>query len=126
MAEQKVLHVEVTEDMLACNVGSGLLRVLATPTLCALFEQAASQLAQTLVDEGQTTVGASLQIDHLAPTPLGGHVTVTAELVKHEGRKFAFNLHAEDAAGEIAKGTHSRVAVGSERFQEKADARPKA
>ena len=36
----------VTEDMSAFNVGSGSLRVLATPMVVALMENAASKLAQ--------------------------------------------------------------------------------
>lgn len=123
MGERKVLRAPVTEQMLAVHVGSGTLRVLATPAVCALFEQAASALAQALVPAGQTTVGVSLCVDHLAPTPLGGQVAVTAELVSHEGRAFQFRLLAEDGAGVVAKGTHTRAAVDSARFQAKAEKR---
>ena len=35
-----VIEKVVTEDMLAVNVGSGSLRVLATPTVVALMEEA--------------------------------------------------------------------------------------
>ena len=126
MQQTKVIKTTVTHDKLACEVGSGTLRVFATPAMCALFEQAASQLAEELVEPGQTTVGASLQIEHLAPTPEGAEVTVTATRLSQEGRKFEFSLLAEDPAGVIGKGTHTRVAVYSERFQQKADARAKS
>ncbi|WOC32198.1 MULTISPECIES: thioesterase family protein [Caproicibacterium] len=123
MAETVVLTQEVTEEMLAVNVGSGSLRVLATPVVCAWFEKAAAQLAQRLLPEGQTTVGCAISVEHTAPTPLGMDVTVTAQLTAHEGRGFTFTLRAEDEAGVCATGTHRRVAVGSERFQQKADAK---
>ena len=43
----------VSEEMLACNVGSGSLRVYATPMVVALIEKAAAEMAQTFVDEGR-------------------------------------------------------------------------
>ncbi|MBE6720981.1 MAG: thioesterase [Ruminococcaceae bacterium] len=125
MTEKVVFTQTVTEEMLAVNVGSGSLRVLATPTVCALFEKAAVQLAQQFLPEDQTTVGCSISVEHTAPTPPGMQVTITAEMTAHEGRNFSFELMAEDEAGVCASGTHSRVAVSSEHFQQKADAKAK-
>lgn len=113
----------VTEDMLAVNVGSGSLRVLATPTLAALFENASMNLAAKYLDEGSTTVGCSITVNHNAPSPLGAEITVTAVLTKHEGRFFDFSLTASDNKGEVATGVHQRVSVFSNRFQEKANSK---
>ena len=113
----------VEESMLAVTVGSGTLKVLATPVLAALFEHAALQLAAGYLTEGQTTVGVALNVEHQAPTPLGATVTVTAKLLAHTGRNFEFSLAASDGAGVIATGSHRRVAVAAVRFQEKAEGR---
>ncbi|MDD4808330.1 MULTISPECIES: thioesterase family protein [Caproicibacterium] len=121
MNEKAIIKKEVTKDMLAVNVGSGSLSVLATPSICALFENASAQLAQRYLAPNKTTVGCSLSIDHTAPTPLGMTITVTAELVEHEGRSFRFHLTAEDEKGVCATGDHTRVEVSSRRFQQKAD-----
>ncbi|MCH4238823.1 MAG: dihydrolipoamide acyltransferase [Oscillospiraceae bacterium] len=123
MIEKVVLKQKVTEDMLAVNVGSGSLRVLATPVICTLFEKASAQLAQKFLPADQTTVGSAISVEHAAPTPLGMTITVTADLTAHEGRTFSFELMAQDEQGVCASGTHTRVAVGSERFQQKADAK---
>lgn len=125
MTEKVVFTQTVTEEMLAVNIGSGSMRVLATPTVCALFEKAAAQLAKQFLPEDQTTVGCSISVEHTAPTPLGMQVTITAEMTAHEGRNFSFELMAEDEAGVCASGTHSRVVVSSEHFQQKADAKAK-
>ena len=117
------LKKTVEESMLAVNVGSGTLKVLATPVLAALFENAALQLAAGYLAAGQTTVGVSLQVEHQAPTPVGATVTVTARLQAHTERSFEFVLEAADAAGIIATGSHRRVAVAAARFQEKAEGR---
>lgn len=116
----------VTEEMLAVNVGSGSVRVLATPMVAAFFEGTAAALAQTDLEDIYTTVGSKIIVEHLNPTPLGGKVTVTAELTETEGRFFRFRLEAFDEAGLIATGTHERVSVKKESFAAKAEARRNA
>lgn len=116
----------VQEEMLAVNVGSGSLRVLATPMVAAFFEGAAAELAQTELEDIYTTVGSKITVEHKNPTPLGTKVTVTAELTETEGRFFRFQLEAYDESGLIATGTHERVSVKKDSFQSKAEARKKA
>ena len=112
----------VTEDKLACSMGSGSLRVLATPAVVALMENAAAALAQEILDnEMLTTVGTMIAIEHTSPTPTGAEVTAEAKLISQDGRTFRFEVAAYDKKGEIAKGTHTRVSVKAEKFQAKAD-----
>lgn len=113
----------VTEDMLAVNVGSGSVPVLATPMVAAFFEGTAAQLAQTYLDDTCTTVGSVITVKHLNPTACGCKVTVNAELTEVDGRVYKFNLEAFDNAGIIAKGTHERVSVKKERFIQKSQER---
>ncbi len=114
--------VTVKEDKLACTMGSGSLRVLATPAVVALIENAAAALAQEILDnEMLTTVGTMIAIEHTSPTPTGAEVTAEAKLISQDGRTFRFEVAAYDKKGEIAKGTHTRVSVKAEKFQAKAD-----
>ena len=114
-------RLTVTEDKLASTVGSGLLRVFATPAMIAAMEQAACGALATFLQEGQTSVGTALQIEHTAPTPLGMEVEVTATITAVEGRRVDFTVEARDAVGSVGHGTHSRFLVDAARFQEKAD-----
>lgn len=116
-----VIEKVVTEDMLAVNVGSGSLRVLATPTVVALMEEASTKLADTFLDEGLTTVGTMVEIQHISPSPIGAKIKVESKLISNDGRSFKFEVAAYDNAGMIANGTHNRVSVKSEKFQKKAD-----
>lgn len=111
----------VTEDLLACTVGSGSLKVLATPMVIALMENAACELAQQGLEDIFTTVGTGISIDHTSPTPINSSVTATVTLTKIDGRMFYFDVIAKDNKGVISKGTHTRVSVKSESFQRKAD-----
>lgn len=119
---EKTVFLKVDKDKLADAMGSGSLAVLATPAVAALMEYAAMSLAKDILgDEKLTTVGTMISIEHISPTPLGAEVTATARLTKREDRTFHFEVSASDQGGEIARGTHTRVSVNAERFQEKAD-----
>lgn len=111
----------VTEDKLAVNVGSGDLRVLATPAVATLTENTAAALAAKGLEQGITTVGTSICIDHTSPTPVGATIQAKATLIKTDGRTFEFSIEAYDEKGIIAKGNHTRVSVKADEFQKKAD-----
>lgn len=113
----------VTRDKLACSVGSGSAEVYATPMVVALMENASCKLAQELVPEGCTTVGTKISIEHLSATAEGAEVYAVATLTETDGRRFEFTVEAYDNAGLIAKGTHQRFSVKTERFMAKAKAR---
>lgn len=113
----------VTKDKLACSVGSGSAEVYATPMVVALMENASCKLAQDLVPEGCTTVGTKISIEHLSATAEGAEVYAVATLTETDGRRFEFTVEAYDNAGLIAKGTHQRFSVKTEKFIAKAKAR---
>lgn len=111
--------VFVTESNTARVMGSGDLPVFATPALVALMENAAMQAVAASLPEGSTTVGAAIDVAHVKPTAMGEAVRATAELTAVDGRKLTFSLHAEDAHGEVGRGTHVRYVVDRERFMSK-------
>lgn len=90
--------------------------VFATSRLVALMEVAAARLLRPLQQEGQLSVGVSLDIVHTAATPLGGTVTATAKFVGREGKLYVFEVSAADDAGEVGRGTHKRAVVSAERL----------
>ena len=60
-----------------------------------------------------------VQLDHLAPSAVGSHVTAEATLEKVEGRRLIFTVSVEDERGLIAAGKVTRVVVDVERFLDK-------
>lgn len=109
----------VEERHLACQVGSGDLRVLATPVMLALMENAAMLCVADQLDAESTTVGGHIAASHLKPTGIGHTVTATAELTAAEGRRLTFKVSASDEEGLIGEGEHLRFVVGRERFMNK-------
>ena len=116
----------VNDTNTAESMASGQLPVFATPALVALMEKAACDALSGTLEEGVSTVGAQISVEHLAATPLGMRVRAEARLTAQEGRVYDFEIEAWDEAGCIGRATHRRVAVKSARFVEKAQARKDA
>ena len=108
--------VEVTLAVTADRFGSGAVPVLATPEVVALVERAAIAALEGALGDGATTVGSRVELDHLAPTPVGGRAVARATLDAVEGRTLTFSVEVRDGAGTIARATHVRVIVDRERF----------
>lgn len=113
--------VELTIDDAdtALAMGSGDVPVLATPRLIALCEQATMSAVAGNVEEGFTTVGLSIQVDHLRPTAVGQKVWAEAHLDKVDGRRLCFSVAAKDDRGLIGAGRVTRVVIETERFMDK-------
>jgi predicted thioesterase len=103
----------------AAHVGSGKIGVLATPILVTLLESAALQAVEQFMAPGQQTVGTHLDITHTAATPVGMRVRAHAELIAVDGRKLTFKLHAEDEIETIGGGTHERLIISVDRFDQR-------
>lgn len=116
-------QVKVCEENSALAMGSGTLKVFATPAMIALMEKTAWMSVASHLEEGCGTVGTGLTIAHTAATPLGMTVTCESELTQVEGRKLTFHVVAKDEAGVIGEGDHERFIVQNEKFQAKADSK---
>jgi fluoroacetyl-CoA thioesterase len=114
------LEFQVTADDTAAALGSGDVEVLATPRLLAWCEAATvAALAGQLTPE-RTSVGSRVRLEHLGATPVGGTVSVTAELEHQDGRLVRFSTSAVDGGGRlIATGEVTRVIVDRQRFAER-------
>ena len=108
---QHTLTVEITDDMTAKRIGAAGAKILSTPSMLALMEETALDLAKDYLDEGMTTVGVEAHVYHLASTPVGMKVSVTAALRSIERRKLWFDLEMTDDNGTCGKGSHLRIMV---------------
>ncbi|WP_229803602.1 thioesterase family protein [Planobispora rosea] len=111
---QLLIMVE-TEDT-AVKVGSGDVPVLGTPRLLALAEQATVQAVADALAPGETSVGTRVALEHLAASPVGTHIEISAELTEVNGRRLVFAFTARDRHTTVATGTIERVVVDRERF----------
>jgi len=103
----------------APHIGSGKIKVLATPVMVNLIEAAALNAVERFLPEGHQTVGTRLDITHTAATPVGMRVIARAELVKVDGRRLTFRVSAEDEKEPIGEGVHERIIVNVARFDKR-------
>jgi fluoroacetyl-CoA thioesterase len=115
-------HTVTTADT-ASNWGSGLVPVFSTPALVGLMESAAVKALTGHLSPGQTTVGAHIDVRHLAATPVGMQVRARAELTAVQGRKLVFKLQAWDELELIGEADHERFIVDEARFIERVHAK---
>ena len=111
----------VGEGDTALALGSGTLRVLATPRMAALMEEAAWRSVAPYLEEGESSVGTALHLKHVSATPVGMKLRVESELTGVDGRRLTFAVKAFDEAGPIGEATHERVVIKEARFMEKAE-----
>jgi predicted thioesterase len=107
----------VSDADTAAALGSGDVPVLATPRLLAWLEAANLAALEGHLDEGATSVGTRVELEHVAPSPVGATVTVRAEVVAVDGRLVQFDVVALHPEGKVvAHGRVTRVSVDRARF----------
>lgn len=111
---------KVTENNTAASMVSGALPVFATPALIALIEKTAFECTQPFLEEGESTVGVSLDVRHSAPSTIGREIRCKVELLEIDRSRFVFEAKVWDDAGEIGSGRHERFKVNNEKFVSKA------
>jgi fluoroacetyl-CoA thioesterase len=119
-------EIVVGPEHTAPFVGSGRIAVLATPVMINVIEAAALAAVEHLLPTGHQSLGIKLDVSHIAATPVGLRVTATAEVIHVEGRTITFRVEARDEFEPIGGGTHERVVVSLERFDERVQRKVRA
>ena len=94
----------------------GMPAVLATPWLIWFMEHTAREAMLPHLEPTESTVGTLVDIEHLAPTPLGQAVNCRAQVLRSEGSQFLFKLEAFDEREKIANGLHKLNVIDKARF----------
>ena len=111
--------VAVTIENSALAMGSGTLRVFATPAMIALIEGCCAKSVADMLGEGLTTVGTNIDAAHVAASPLGASILCKSVLTEVDGRKLSFEAEVYDSKELIGKAKHTRFIVDAEKFLNK-------
>jgi predicted thioesterase len=109
--------VVVTRAMTVAHFHENMPEVYGTPMMIYLMEVAAAEAIEQYLPAGWTSVGALVNVKHLAATPVGFTVTARAEVIAANGRQITFSVEAHDGSEKIGEGTHVRGVINLERFQ---------
>ena len=83
------------------------------------MENAALNAIRPFLDAGESAVGIAVDVKHLAATPVGHDVRATAEVVAVNGKRIDFKVSARDNKEEIGRGSHQRIVIDFESFNER-------
>jgi len=119
MNREETFLVEETHS--ARHIGSGASRVLATPWMIAFMERNAHRLLAEKLPEAYSSVGVLVNVRHLAPTPVGSKLRVSAEVVEIDGLKVIFKVQAWDEQELVGDGMHERFVVDASRFLQRVE-----
>ena len=93
--------------------------VYSTPDMIRLMETACFQALQPFCDEGEITVGISINVEHRAASGIGVRIHARAELESFDGRFYIMRVTADDGLQEIGRGTVGRAVVHVPSFLER-------
>ena len=113
----------VTSDKTAAACGSGSLPVFGSPCLLALMEEATCNSLEGRLEDGRSSVGVSMEVQHSAASPVGIKVWAESELTKIDGKMLTFTVTAYDEAGVIGTASITRCIIRSESFVARCNAK---
>jgi predicted thioesterase len=113
----------VTNDRISTYMGSGDVTVYSTPSMIALMEAAAVAAIGPQLPAGYSSVGTYLEVNHIAPSPLGQAIRARAEVTAVDDAAVTFRVEAWDEKEKIGEGTHRRMVIERERFMKRAEAK---
>jgi predicted thioesterase len=108
--------IVVSDETAVSFLGLDSARVLGTPFLIFHLEMTARNSVKPFLDAGFDTVGARVDMRHLAATPMGMRVTFRSELTGIEDRRLFFRVEAFDEKEKISEGTHERAIIQVAKF----------
>ena len=117
------MKVLVADENAISFMGVDGARVLGTPCMIYYLEMTARNSVKPLLDDGYDTVGARVDVRHLAATPMGMRVTFRSELTGREDRLLFFKVEAFDDKEKVGEGMHERAIVNVGKFAARVQAK---
>jgi len=106
----------VTPEITVGGLLPGMPMVFSTPFMILLMEHASGRAIAQHLPEGYVSVGAHVDVRHLAPTPVGRTVKASARVVEKTRTSVLFEVQAHDGERLIGEGRHRRGVVDGRGF----------
>jgi len=119
---RRVERIEIDRPRTIGFLGDEM-RVYSTPSMVGDVEYATLRLIQEHLDEGESSLGIRIAVDHLAPTPLGEWVEIHLEVRSIEGRKVRVEAEVRDAIEVVGRAEHVRFVIDVKKHAERLKAK---
>ncbi len=90
--------------------------VVSTWSLVVWLEVVAESLIRDNYGDGETSVGAAVCVRHLAPSPVGRPVAITATVTGARKNRVDFDVEVRDGERVLMTGTHTRAVIDLDAF----------
>ncbi len=119
--QQKTVLPNQTAASFASQEGESYAEVLGTPFLIAEMERVCADIIKPLLSENQVSVGAHIDIRHLAATGVGAEYSISATLKEHKWGLYTFEVESFDKVAKTGAGKIVRAIAPIEKIQQRAD-----
>ncbi len=113
----------VTQQHLIDFAHDGMPEILCSPWLIWFLEHAARNAVLPYLEQGESTVGVVINVEHIAATPPGAEVVCRARVIYTDGPVISFQFEAFDEHEKIATGTHKLRVIQAARLAKKVESK---
>ncbi|MFS0689229.1 thioesterase [Sporosarcina sp. 179-K 8C2 HS] len=113
------IDIIVTEEMFATFEGKVVHPVYSTVAMTYHMEWVSRKIILPFLETHEEGMGASVQINHLAPSPLGSKVKLTAVLVELRDNAVVTEVTARNHVGIIGQGIVKQIILPKETIAQK-------
>lgn len=114
LGREETIEIIVTEDMFASFEGEVVHPVYSTVAMTYHMEWVSRKIILPFLEEHEEGMGASVKLNHLAPSPLGSLVRLTATLVELHDNIVLTKITASNHLGIIGNGEVKQVILPKE------------
>ena len=98
------------------------LRVYSTPSMVLDIERVCKNILDEHLNEGQSSVGARVEIDHLGATMIDMWVDINAKITEIDRRRILFSVEIHDQTGDkVGNCKHTRFVVDLDKQKQRLD-----
>lgn len=119
LGKEESIEVIVTEDMFASFEGEVVHPVYSTVAMTYHMEWVSRKIIIPFLESHEEGMGASVQLRHIAASPLGTFVTLTATVIELRDNLVKTSVIATNHLGVIGKGEVVQVILPKETIENK-------
>ncbi|MFJ7936028.1 thioesterase family protein [Sporosarcina sp. NPDC096371] len=119
VGREEMIKIIVTKDMFASFEGEIVHPVYSTVAMTYHMEWVSRKIILPFLEDHEEGMGAAVQLKHLAASPLGSTVTLTATLLEYLDNRVVTEVVAENHLGLIGKGVVVQVIMPKEKIAER-------
>ncbi|WP_339254837.1 thioesterase family protein [Sporosarcina sp. FSL W8-0480] len=119
VGREETIEITVTEDMFASFEGQVVHPVYSTVAMTYHMEWVSRKIILPFLEDDEEGMGASVKLKHLAASPIGTTVTLTATLIEYRDNKVVTEVTATNHLGLIGKGEVVQIILPKEKIMKK-------